>query len=165
MSARATRSASLVLPVVLAGTFMAFLDVAIVNVAIPSIRKDLPASFGSVELVIAAYTLTYACLLVTGGRLGDLYGRRRLFMIGLVAFSAASAVCGAAPTVGVLIAARALQGITGALMYPQVLAIIQVTYHGKSGSGGWASSGRSSGSQRWSGNSSSACCWRLIRSG
>jgi EmrB/QacA subfamily drug resistance transporter len=131
MSARATRSASLVLPVVLAGTFMAILDVAIVNVAIPSIRKDLPASFGSVELVIAAYTLTYACLLVTGGRLGDLYGRRRLFMIGLVAFSAASAVCGAAPTVGVLIAARALQGITGALMYPQVLAIIQVTYDGE----------------------------------
>jgi hypothetical protein len=82
MSARATRSASLVLAVVLAGTFMAILDVAIVNVATPSIRKDWHATFGSVELVIAAYTLTYACLLVTGGRLGDLYGRRRLFMIG-----------------------------------------------------------------------------------
>jgi MFS family permease len=120
-----------VLLVVLAGTFMAILDVAIVNVAIPSIRKDLHATFGSVELVIAAYTLTYACLLVTGGQLGDLYGRRRLFVIGLVAFSAASAVCGAAPTAGVLIAAWALQGITGALMYPQVLAIIQVTYDGE----------------------------------
>jgi MFS family permease len=114
--------------VVLAGTFMTILDVAIVNVAIPSIRKDLHAAFGSVELVIAAYTLTYACLLMIGGRLGDLYGRRRLFIMGLVAFSAASAACGAAPTAGVLIAARGVQGITGALMYPQVLAIIQVTY-------------------------------------
>ena len=120
----------LVLPVVLAGTFMAILDVAIVNVAIPSIRKDLHASFGGVEFVISAYTLTYACLLVTGGRLGDLFGRRRMFIIGLLAFSGSSALCGAAPSLAVLIGARALQGIGGALMYPQVLAIIQVTYQG-----------------------------------
>jgi EmrB/QacA subfamily drug resistance transporter len=121
----------LVLAVVLVGTFMAILDVAIVNVAIPSIRKDLHASFGGVELVISAYTLTYACLLVTGGRLGDLFGRRRLFIIGLALFSASSALCGAAPTIPVLIAARAIQGIGGALMYPQVLAIIQVTFDGQ----------------------------------
>ena len=70
-----------VLPVVLAGTFMAILDVAIVNVAIPSIREDLHASFGNAELVISAYTLAYACLLVTGGRLGDLYGRQRMFIV------------------------------------------------------------------------------------
>jgi EmrB/QacA subfamily drug resistance transporter len=121
----------LVLAVVLAGTFMAILDVAIVNVAIPSIRSDLHTSFGGVELVISAYTLTYACLLVTGGRLGDLYGRRRLFIVGLLLFSAASALCGAAPSLAVLVAARALQGVGGALMYPQVLAIIQVTFEGQ----------------------------------
>jgi EmrB/QacA subfamily drug resistance transporter len=121
----------LVLAVVLVGTFMAILDVAIVNVAIPSIRKDLHASYGGVELVISAYTLTYACLLVTGGRLGDLFGRRRMFIAGLLAFSASSALCGAAPNLSVLIAARALQGVGGALMYPQVLAIIQVTFDGQ----------------------------------
>lgn len=121
----------LVLAVVLAGTALAVLDVAIVNVAIPSIRSDLDASFGAVELVIAAYTLTYACLLVTGGRLGDLYGRRRLFIVGLLVFTGASALCGAAPSVELLVAARALQGFGGALMYPQVLAIIQVTFAGE----------------------------------
>jgi EmrB/QacA subfamily drug resistance transporter len=125
------RRPGLVLPVVLAGTFMAILDVAIVNVAIPSIRRDLHASFGGVELVISAYTLTYACLLVTGGRLGDLFGRRRMFIAGLLLFSAASAGCGAAPSIAVLVAARAVQGVGGALMYPQVLAIIQITYTGE----------------------------------
>ena len=65
------------------GTFMAILDVAIVNVAIPSIRADLHASFGEIEFVVSAYTLTYACLLVTGGRLGDNYGRKLLFILGL----------------------------------------------------------------------------------
>ncbi|HTV30248.1 MAG TPA: MFS transporter, partial [Xanthobacteraceae bacterium] len=78
----------LVLCVVLMGTFMAVLDVAIVNVAIPSIRADLHASYGEIEFVVSAYTLTYACLLVTGGRLGDNYGRKVLFIIGLVVFAA-----------------------------------------------------------------------------
>ncbi len=118
----------LVLCVVLMGTFMAILDVAIVNVAIPSIRADLGASFGEIELVVSAYTLTYACLLVTGGRLGDNYGRRLLFIVGLAVFGAASAACGLAPTSAILIGARAVQGIGGALMYPQVLAIIQVNF-------------------------------------
>jgi MFS family permease len=92
---------------------------------------DLHASFGEVELAISAYTLTYACLLVTGGRLGDLYGRKNLFMVGLLVFGGASALCGGAPSAWVLIAARAIQGIGGALMYPQVLAIIQVTFTGE----------------------------------
>jgi EmrB/QacA subfamily drug resistance transporter len=126
-----TRRERLVLPVVLVGTFMAILDVAIVNVAIPSIREGLHASFGGVELVISAYTLTYACLLVTGGRLGDMFGRRRLFIVGLLVFSGASALCGAASSLAVLVLARAAQGIGGALMYPQVLAIIQVTFDGE----------------------------------
>ena len=118
----------LVLCVVLMGTFMTILDVAIVNVAIPSIRADLKANFGEIEFVISAYTLTYACLLVTGGRLGDNFGRRLLFNLGLLVFAAASAACGLAPSSEILIAARAIQGIGGALMYPQVLAIIQVTF-------------------------------------
>jgi EmrB/QacA subfamily drug resistance transporter len=118
----------LVLGVVLMGTFMAVLDVAIVNVAIPSIRADLDASYGEIELVVSAYTLTYACLLVTGGRLGDNFGRKILFIVGLVVFAVASAACGLAPTSTVLIIARAVQGIGGALMYPQVLAIIQINF-------------------------------------
>jgi EmrB/QacA subfamily drug resistance transporter len=126
-----SRSSWAVLAVVLVGTFMAILDVAIVNVAIPSIRKDLHAGFGAVELVISAYTIAYACLLVTGGRLGDLFGRKRLFVVGVLLFTAASALCGAAPSIGVLIAARAVQGVGGALLYPQVLAIIQVTFAGE----------------------------------
>lgn len=120
----------LVLCVVLMGTFMTILDVAIVNVAIPSIRTSLQASFGEIEFVVSAYTLTYACLLVTGGRLGDNFGRKLLFNLGLVIFGAASAACGLAPTSEILIAARAVQGIGGALMYPQVLAIIQITFSG-----------------------------------
>jgi EmrB/QacA subfamily drug resistance transporter len=118
----------LVLGVVLMGTFMAVLDVAIVNVAIPSIHADLGASFGEIEFVVSAYTLTYACLLVTGGRLGDNYGRKLLFILGLVVFAAASAACGVAPSSEILIAARAVQGVGGALMYPQVLAIIQINF-------------------------------------
>lgn len=86
-----------VLAIVLLGTFMAILDVAVVNVAIPAIRSDLHTSYGGVEFVISAYTLTHAALLVTGGRLGDVYGRKRLFITGLLVFSAASALCGAAP--------------------------------------------------------------------
>jgi EmrB/QacA subfamily drug resistance transporter len=120
-----------VLPVVLAGTFMAILDVSIVVVAIPSIRADLHAGYGAVEFVITAYTLTYASLLVIGGRLGDRFGRRRMFILGLLGFSGASALCGAAPTISVLVGARALQGVGGALMFPQVLAIIQVTFDGQ----------------------------------
>lgn len=121
----------LILSVVLAGTFMAILDASIVNVAIPSIQRGLHASFGSVELVITAYVLTYACLLVTGGRLGDMHGRKRMFIIGLVLFLLASALCGAAPTVGVLVGARALQGIGAGLFFPQILAIVQITFSGK----------------------------------
>jgi EmrB/QacA subfamily drug resistance transporter len=121
----------LVLCVVLMGTFMAILDVAIVNVAIPSIRSDLHASYGQIEFVVSAYTLLYACLLVTGGRLGDNYGRKWLFILGLIVFAAASGGCGLAPNASVLIGARAVQGIGAALMYPQVLAIIQVTFDGE----------------------------------
>jgi EmrB/QacA subfamily drug resistance transporter len=126
-----TSSSPLALAVVLAGTFVAVLDMAIVNVAIPSIRDDLHVGFGAVELVISIYTLTYGCLLVTGGRLGDLLGRKRMFIAGTLAFTGFSALCGAAPSIGVLVAARALQGFGGALMFPQVVAIIQVSFDGQ----------------------------------
>jgi EmrB/QacA subfamily drug resistance transporter len=121
----------LLLVVVIAGAFMAILDSNIVNVAVPSIRHDLHASFGEVELVVTAYTITYACLLVTGGRLGDLAGRKNMFIAGLVIFTISSAACGAAPSAEVLIAARALQGAGAALFYPQVLAFIQVSFDGE----------------------------------
>ena len=127
---RAERS-KYVLPIVLVGTFMAILDVAIVNVAIPSIRSGLNAGFGAVELVVSAYTIAYASLLVTGGRLGDILGRKRMFVLGLLVFTAASALCGAAPDIPVLVLARVLQGVGGALLYPQVLAIIQTSYQGE----------------------------------
>jgi MFS family permease len=94
-----------VLFIVLMATFMAILDVAIVNVAIPSIRANLHASYGEIELVVSAYTLTYASLLVTGGRLGDNYGRKLLIIVGLIVFAVASAGCGRAPSSYMLIGA------------------------------------------------------------
>jgi EmrB/QacA subfamily drug resistance transporter len=109
----------------LAGAFLPIMDFFITNVALPSIDASLHASAGELELVIAGYGVAYAALLVVGGRLGDRYGRHRLFLGALVGFVVASAVCGLAPTVGVLIAARILQGATAALLIPQVLA----TFH------------------------------------
>jgi MFS family permease len=122
----------LALPVVLAGVFMAGLDFFIVNVAIPSIQGELHASGGAIQLVVAAYAVAYACGLITAGRLGDVHGRRRVFGIGLGLFTLASALCGFAPTDGVLILARAGQGIAAALMAPQVLAILRTAYDGES---------------------------------
>jgi EmrB/QacA subfamily drug resistance transporter len=116
------------LAVVLAGAFLAGLDFFIVNVSIPSIRASLNATFAEVQLIIASYGLTYAVFLISGGRLGDIFGRRRMFMWGITAFTGASLLCGLAPSPIFLIAARALQGISGALLFPQVLSIIQVTF-------------------------------------
>ena len=116
------------LAVILAAAFLVGLDFFVVNVSIPSIRANLHASFAEVQLVIASYGLTYAVLLISGGRLGDIYGRKRMFMWGTAAFTVASIFCGLAPTPGVLILARALQGVAGALLFPQVLSIMQVTF-------------------------------------
>lgn len=118
------------LALLLSGSFMTVLDVFIVNVAIPSIRRDLGASYAEVELVIAVYGLTYAVSLVTGGRLGDIHGRRRMFVLGMAAFAIASVLCGLAPSAETLIAARFVQGIAAALLFPQVLAIMRVSYDG-----------------------------------
>jgi MFS family permease len=105
--------------------FMGVLDVFIVNVAAPSIQRDLGAGFDDVQLVIGGYLLAFAMLLVTGGRIGDMYGRRRMFLWGLALFAAGSLACAAAPTPDLLVAARLLQGGAAAVMMPQVLALIQ----------------------------------------
>jgi len=118
----------LLLPVILSATFMQLIDVSIVNVAIPSIQASLRASFAAVELMVSVYLLAFAITLITGGRLGDIFGRRRLFLIGMAGFTMASAVCGAAPTAMVLVVARVFQGMFSGLMYPQVLSVIQVTF-------------------------------------
>src|SRR5690349_10659250 len=120
----------LVLAVVLIGQFMAVLDASIVNVAAPSIHASLHASGASLQLVVAGYIITYAVLLVTGARLGDIAGHRRVFLGGLVLFTLASLGCGLAGTAGELIALRFVQGAGAAVMIPQVLSLIQRTHAG-----------------------------------
>src|ERR1700744_192571 len=119
------------LAVMLTGTFMIVLDFFIVNVAIPSMQRELHASSAGVEWVITAYGLTYGVGLITGGRLGDRYGRRRMFMLGLAIFPLASLACGTAGNVEVLNVARAIQGLGAAIAGPQTLAMIGVTYAGR----------------------------------
>jgi EmrB/QacA subfamily drug resistance transporter len=119
------------LPVLMCGVFMIVLDFFIVNVALPSIQARLHAGAGATEWVVAGYGLTFAVFLITAGRLGDRYGRRRIFCAGMVLFVLASAACGIAPTAGVLVAARLIQGLGGALISPTVLAIIGVAYPGE----------------------------------
>jgi EmrB/QacA subfamily drug resistance transporter len=104
--------------------FMIMLDNTVVNVALPSIQRDLHADLSSLEWTINAYTLSFAVLLVTGGRLGDIFGRRRLFLAGVVIFALSSAAIGLAPSDGALIAGRAIQGVGAALMMPATLSII-----------------------------------------
>jgi EmrB/QacA subfamily drug resistance transporter len=118
----------LMLPVILTAAFMAIVDVFIVNVAAPSIQTHLHASADEVQWLMAVYVLAYALGLITGGRLGDIYGRRRLFQIGLAGFTISSALCGAAPTPTTLLGARFLQGSSAALMFPQMLSMIQVEF-------------------------------------
>jgi EmrB/QacA subfamily drug resistance transporter len=116
------------LAIVLAATLIAVLDSFIVNVAIPSIEDELHANFAQIQLIVAGYTLSYAVLLVTGGRLGDLYGRKRLFLLGVGGFTLCSALCGFAPDAVLLIVFRVLQGGAAALMFPQALSFIHVTF-------------------------------------
>jgi EmrB/QacA subfamily drug resistance transporter len=118
----------LTLIILLLAAFMNLLDVSIVNIAIPSIQRDLHASYADVQWALAGYTLAYALVLITGGRLGDTFGRKRLFLIGVAGFTIMSALCGAAQSPGQLIAARVVQGALGAIMVPQVLSVIQVIF-------------------------------------
>lgn len=116
---------------VLTGTFMSILDFFIINVAIPSVQGDLHASAAAIQWIVAGFALAIASLVITGGRLGDLMGRRRAYGIGLAIFTLASAACGLAPSAGLLVAGRLVQGAAAALMMPQVLVIIQATFAGK----------------------------------
>jgi len=121
-------AAWLSLTATLIAVFMQLLDVSIVNVALPSISTDLGASFSTLQLVITAYTLAFACTLITAARLGDLFGRRKVFLLALTAFTVASVLCGIAQGPTELVGARFLQGLTAAMMLAQTLAIITTTF-------------------------------------
>ncbi|MET9733184.1 MFS transporter [Streptomyces sp. NPDC006458] len=116
------------LAIVMTAAFMDLVDVTIVNIAIPSIQRDTGASFSHIQWITAGYALAFAAGLITGGRLGDIHGRKRLFLIGIGGFTIASALCGFASDPDMLVAARILQGGMAALMVPQVLAIVHATF-------------------------------------
>src|ERR1700679_1070544 len=117
-----------VLGVILTGTFMNVFDFFVVNVATVSLHHDLGSGPAALELIVGGYGLTYSLGLVSGGRLGDRYGRRRLFFSGMVVFALASAASGAAPTSAALLFPRLIQGASASIMMPQVLSIIRVSF-------------------------------------
>ena len=129
-AAGAARGRWLMLIVLLAGQFMALLDVTIVNVAMPTIGRTLHATGAELQLVVAGYTVSYAMMLITGARMGDLFGRRRMFLSGVLVFTVASLACGIAPGIEILIAARFVQGAGAAAMIPQIMSVIQVRFSG-----------------------------------
>jgi EmrB/QacA subfamily drug resistance transporter len=114
--------------VLLLASFMNLIDITIVNVALPSLQEGMSAEPSQLEWVIAAYALAFALGLLPFGRLGDIVGRTRMFLVGIVLFTLASALCGLAPNIEMLVAARALQGLAAAAMTPQALAIASVTF-------------------------------------
>src|SRR6201996_2778305 len=116
------------LAVALAGQLMGVIDVNIVNVAVPAMHVTLGASGAGLQLIVAGYTIAYAVLLVTGARLGDIFGHRRTYLSGVALFTLASLGCGLAPSAGVLVALRFVQGVGAAVMIPQVLSLIQRSY-------------------------------------
>jgi MFS family permease len=120
-----------VLVVLLAAPFLAVLDGFVVTIAVPSIQIQLHASDASVQLVLAGYGVAYAAFLIAGGRLGDIHGRRKLLVIGLLLFTSTSLLGAVAPNQDVLVLARVLQGAAAALMYPQTLALIRVHFTGR----------------------------------
>jgi MFS family permease len=117
--------------VIVAGSFITTLDFFIVNVAIPSMQRTLHTGSASIQWVVAGFALALAAGLIIGGRLGDLYGRRRMLTVGLALFTAASAVCGFAPNAGIMVAGRVVQGAAAAIVGPQVLCLIGVLYQGR----------------------------------
>ena len=123
-----TRRASWVLLATVLGSSITFLDATVVNVALPTIGTELHASVAGLQWVVNGYTLTLASLILIGGSLGDRFGRRRMFLLGVAWFACASLLCGLAPTSEALVAARALQGIGGALLTPGSLAILQASF-------------------------------------
>ncbi|MCX3286851.1 MFS transporter [Streptomyces sp. NEAU-H22] len=116
------------LAIVMTAAFMDLVDVTIVNIAIPSIRQESGASFSQIQWITAGYALAFAAGLITGGRLGDIHGRKRIFLVGIGGFTVASALCGLAVNPEMLVASRFLQGAMAALMVPQVLSIVHATF-------------------------------------
>ncbi|AIR98906.1 MFS transporter [Streptomyces glaucescens] len=118
----------LALAIVMTAAFMDLVDVTIVNIAIPSIQREEGASVAQIQWITAGYALAFAAGLITGGRLGDIHGRKRVFLAGIGGFTVASALCGLAANPEMLVAARVLQGAMAALMVPQVLSIVHATF-------------------------------------
>ena len=122
------RSRRIAVFVVLIAFFMDILDGTIVNVAIPSIQGSIGADFAAIQWIVAGYALTFALFLIPGGRLGDIYGYRTMFLIGMAGFTIASAVCGFSTTGSGLVFARLFQGAAAAIMVPQIMSTIQILY-------------------------------------
>lgn len=116
--------------VLLTGTFMVVLDFFIVNVAIPDLQRDLGASAAQIQLIVAGYALAYGSVLIVGSRIGDIFGRRQMFLLGMVLFTASSATCGLAPSPNVVVVGRIAQGLSSALLSAQILALISTLYEG-----------------------------------
>ncbi|MEV1078382.1 MFS transporter [Streptomyces sp. NPDC050211] len=127
-AAPADRRRWFALAIVMTAAFMDLVDVTIVNIAIPSIRQEAGASWSQIQWITAGYALAFAAGLITGGRLGDIHGRKRVFLVGIGGFTLASALCGFAANPEMLVAARILQGAMAALMVPQVLSIVHATF-------------------------------------
>ena len=123
-----SRQGRTTLAATIVGSGMVFLDSTVVNVALPAIERDLDTDLAGLQWVVTGYLLTLGALLLLGGALGDLRGRRRVFLAGLAVFTASSILCAAAPTLPVLIAARVLQGVGGAMLVPQSLAIVTAAF-------------------------------------
>jgi EmrB/QacA subfamily drug resistance transporter len=117
--------------VVLTGVFLSTLDFFIVNVAIPAMQADLRTTSATIQWVIAGFALAYGVTMITGGRLGDIFGRRRMYAVGMILFALSSLACGIAPNGTTLVTARIVQGVSAALMAPQVLAILRTAFTGK----------------------------------
>ena len=154
----------LMLIIVLSAALVVVFDAFIVNVAIPSIQRSLHASFAELQLVVAGYTLAFAVLLVTGGRMGDLYGRKRVFVLGMAGFTLFSGCCGLAPNALSLIVFRIVQGAAAALMFPQVVSFIQVSFEQAERSRAFGYYVAISGLASIWGKCSAASCWRAISS-
>src|SRR5947209_12013407 len=120
-----------VLVATILGSSMAFIDGSVVSVALPVIQRDLNATTADVQWIVEAYSLFLAALILVGGSLGDSFGRRRIFAIGIAIFTAASILCGISPNITLLIIARAIQGIVGALLVPGSLEIISASFDSK----------------------------------
>src|SRR5215472_3044754 len=125
------RHRGVLLAVLLTGPALTVFDAFVVLVAVPSIQDQLHASDAGVQLVVAGYGVAYAAFLIAGGRLGDIHGRRKLLVVGLVLFAGTSLLGAVAPNEDVLVLARVLQGTSAALMYPQTLALIRVHFTGR----------------------------------